>query len=245
MFTKSNRHARHLLDVYDSIHIVNLPSRKDRRRAMEGELRRIGLTGDPRISFFPAVSPDAPEPWQSRGERGCFLSHLAILEQAREAGQSVLILEDDCDFTDAAFTADWGRGSDIYYGGFGATDWANLQESNVQGSHCMGFSRSIVPDVVDFLQGLAKEQSPPPIDGAYVRFRRTHPAARTDFALPQVAVQRQSPSDIAVGRFDGSWPLAFLARIARMLNRRRYRRLKMMEGVSEAARHLKASPPRS
>jgi glycosyl transferase family 25 len=233
-----NRNAHQLLKVYDVVRIVNLPTRLDRKRAMEGELRRIGLFGDPGIAFFPAFAPEMAEPWRSRGERGCFLSHLAILKAARQAGQSVLILEDDCDFTDAAFDADWGKDSDIFYGGFGAQDYSDLHASNVQGSHCMGFSAAVVGPLIDFLEELAKGEAPPPIDGAYVRFRRLHPEWRTAFALPQVAVQRQSPSDIAVGRFDRVWPLTLLASIARKLNRRRYRRLKMMEGMSEAAKPL-------
>jgi glycosyl transferase family 25 len=244
VFKTNNRNAHQLFEVYDVVRIVNLPSRADRRRAMQGELRRIGLFGDPRIAFFPAFAPEVSEPWRSRGERGCFLSHLAILKAAREAGQSVLILEDDCDFTDAAFDADWGKGSDIFYGGFGALNYSDLHASDVQGSHCMGFRASVVAPLVEFLEQLAQGEAPPPIDGAYVRFRRAHPELRTSFALPQVAVQRQSPSDIAVGRFDRSWPLAFLAGIARKLNRRRYRRLKMMEGMSEAAKPQGATEPR-
>jgi glycosyl transferase family 25 len=86
--------------------------------------------------------------------------------------------------------------------------------------------------LVTFLEKLAEDDAPPPIDGAYVHFRKAHPEVRAAFALPQVAVQRQSPSDIALGRYDRIPFVATLARIARKLNRRRHRRLKMMEGVS-------------
>jgi glycosyl transferase family 25 len=208
------------MQTYDRVRIVNLATRADRRREISDELRRIGLAGDSKVSFFPAVSPDVPDPWRSRGERGCYLSHLSILKEANAAGQSVLILEDDCDFTDAAFDSDWGRGSDIFYGGFGASDYANLHTSMVQGSHCMGFSAAVLPSLVAFLEHHSD-----------VHFRKAHPEVNVAFALPQVAVQRQSPSDIAVGRFDRSPVLAFLARIVRKLNRSRYRRLKMMEGL--------------
>ena len=232
MLTGNNRNARHLFDVYARVCVVNLPARNDRRREMTAELKRLGIANDPRLTFFPAIAPDLSEPWRSRGERGCFLSHLAILRTADAAGQSVLILEDDCDFTDAAGDSGWGRGTDIFYGGFGAADYSDLRHADIQGSHCMGFSRGVLPELVQFLEQLAEEPAPPPIDGAYVRFRKASPRFQVDFALPQVAVQRQSPSDIAPGRFDRSRALAFLARIARRLNRRRYRRLKMMEGVS-------------
>lgn len=228
------RHAQALLEAYDVVQIINLPTRHDRRREMNGELRRVGLSANPRITFFPAVAPSESAPWKSRGERGCYLSHLAILRQARDAGQSVLILEDDCDFTDAAFDSDWGKSSFIFYGGYGANDFSKLETNNIQGSHCMGFKALLLPELVEFLEDLAREPAPPPIDGAYVLFRRGHPEFSATFALPQVAVQRQSPSDIAIGRFDRNPLLAFLARIARKLNRRRYRRMKMMEGIDAA-----------
>jgi glycosyl transferase family 25 len=221
--------------LYDRIRIVNLRERDDRRREMLGELKRLHLTGDPRVQFFEAVAPADGAPWRSRGERGCYLSHLGILEEAMQAGESVLILEDDCDFTDAAASSDWGARSQIFYGGFGSSDYSALAESNIQGSHCMGFSRDVVPLAVAFLRDLAARPSPPPIDGAYVRLRRAHPEIKTEFAVPQVAVQRQSASDIAPGRFDGSAWLRWPVQILRRLNRGRYRRRKMLEGVREQA----------
>ena len=87
------------------IRIINLPARRDRRRQMEAELRRAGLGADPRVAFFPGiVSPDHA-PFRARGEKGVFLSHLSILREAAKAGASVLILEDDADFTPAVTMA--------------------------------------------------------------------------------------------------------------------------------------------
>jgi glycosyl transferase family 25 len=223
-----------IFEAYDRVQIVNLASRADRRREMRGELRRMGVESDPRISFFSAVAPADAGNWTSLGEHGCYQSHLEILKEARERGESVLILEDDCDFTDAAMTFDWGLGVDIFYGGFGATDYADLQRSNIQGSHCMGFSRDIIPRLVPFLEQLARTPSPPPIDGAYVKFRRENADVTARFALPQVAVQRQSPSDINPGRFDQNKLLGFGVGLLRRLNRANYRRAKMMEGVKAA-----------
>lgn len=191
----------------------------------------MGLDRDPRVKFVDAIVPDNPRSWSSRGARGCFMSHLSILKSAQEAGKSVLILEDDCDFTDAAVASKWGVGSDIFYGGFGATDYSDLQRSAVQGSHCMGFNRKTVPLVVKFLEDLATQSAPPPIDGAYVDFRRSHPTLQTEFALPQVAVQRQSSSDISPGRFDRNPISRFAVGLVRKLNRGRYRRRKMTDGL--------------
>lgn len=40
-----------LLARFDSVRIINLPERTDRRREMTQELERIGATGNPRIAF--------------------------------------------------------------------------------------------------------------------------------------------------------------------------------------------------
>jgi glycosyl transferase family 25 len=232
-----------LLTAYDRIRIINLPERTDRRREMLGELKRIGLEGDPRVEFVEAVAPESSGAWDSRGAHGCYMSHLAILRAARDSDQSVLILEDDCDFTDAAFASDWGAGSDIFYGGFGASNFSDLHSSNIQGSHCMGFSRSVLPRLVQYIEQLTQVRSPPPIDGAYVRFRNENPDVLTSFALPQVAVQRQSASDIAPGCFDRNRWLALVIGLARRMNRNRYRRAKMMEGVSPTSSQGRSDLP--
>lgn len=220
-----------LLERYDQIRIINLRTRKDRRRAITSELHRLGLKEDPRVEFFDAIVADNSGRWRTVGEYGCYLSHLSVLKSAEEAGSTILILEDDCDFTDAAFESKWGLGSDIFYGGIGAADYSCLETSNIQGSHCMGFNRKVLTRLVAFLENLADGPSPPPIDGAYVEFRRSNPDLVIEFALPQVAVQRQSPSDIAPGRFDRNKLLRFAVGILRKLNRSRYRRRKMMDGL--------------
>lgn len=41
-----------IFDHFETIRIVNLPQRRDRRRAMARELARVGLAGDPRVAFL-------------------------------------------------------------------------------------------------------------------------------------------------------------------------------------------------
>jgi glycosyl transferase, family 25 len=220
-----------MLEAFDRIRVINLRARSDRRKQMIQELSRLGLAYDQRVEFFEAVVPLSEGKWASLGEHGCFMSHLSVLQDAMSAGESVLILEDDCDFTTAALTSPWGKGCDIFYGGFSAPDYSQLEKGNIQGAHCMGFSQKVVAPLVSFLVGVANSASPAPIDGAYVDFRRSHPQFVTEFALPQVAVQRQSPSDISPGRFDKNKWLQLGARVFRKLNRRRYRAQKMNEGL--------------
>ncbi|HJP68098.1 MAG TPA: hypothetical protein VJ846_04275 [Sphingomicrobium sp.] len=182
---------------FDRIRIINLPSRPDRRREMMSELRRIGLNNDPRVDFVDGVLVNDMAPFRALGEKGVFLAHLNILKDAEKAGGSVLILEDDVDFVPGA--QKWHRlpDTDISYGGYMAADPADLANSDIIGAHCMGFSSRAVLALVPFLEQLLQHESPPPIDGAYVWFRRANPNFTTSFADPVIAVQRPSRSDIA------------------------------------------------
>lgn len=209
---------------FDRIRIVNLPSRPDRRAEMLRELRRIGLEGDPRVQFVDGVLVEDKAPWRAPGEKGVFLAQLGIIKDAAAAGESVLILEDDVDFTPAA--AGWGRtdACDIAYGGYMPANPNDLQSTDIIGAHCIGFSARAVQALAPFLTDLLNHQSPPPIDGAYVWFRRQEKGFRTEFAEPVVAVQRPSRSDITPAhRLDAlpllNGPMNLLRKLKRGLQR--------------------------
>jgi glycosyl transferase family 25 len=212
---------------YDQIRIVNLPSRPDRRKDMIAELRRIGLADDPRVQFVAGVVVEDKAPFQSVGYKGSFLAHLNILRAAADARQSVLILEDDVDFTEAAQSWHPSEACDIAYGGYEASNPDNLEASDIIGAHCMGFSARAAEALVPFLTNLLDPDivpPPPPIDGAYVWFRRRQSGFKTEFADTLVAVQRPSPSSIAQPRpFDRiallRAPVALGRRIKRRLKR--------------------------
>lgn len=187
---------------FDRIRIINLPSRPDRRAEMTAELRRIGLDGDPRVQFVDGVVVDDMKPFRRPGEKGIFLAQLGIIADAAAAGESVLILEDDVDFTPAARSWKPSPECDIAYGGYEATDADNLASSDIIGAHCIGFSVRAVQALAPFLSDLLRHEAPPPIDGAYVWFRRQREGFRTEFAEPVVAVQRPSRSDITSGGLD-------------------------------------------
>src|SRR3546814_20384903 len=61
----------------------------------------------------------------------------------------------------------------------------------------MGFSAVGAHLVSQYLEQLTCEGVHPPIDAAYVWFRRANPGVRTAFADPPLAGQRPSRSDIA------------------------------------------------
>lgn len=209
---------------FETIRIINLVERRDRRREMERELARIGLTGDPRVAYFPAIRPSAAGDFTSIGARGVYQSQLAILREAAEAGRSVLILEDDCDFTAAAAGYDFGSDWDIFYGGYYATDPGNLHTSDIVGAHMMGFTAAAARRIVAYLDALTYEGIHPPIDAAYIWFRRAYPEVATRFAVPPLGIQRSSRSDIATIRFYDRNPITRpLANLLRHVVRARRR----------------------
>ena len=225
-----------LFAAFDRVRIVNLASRADRRAEMERQLARVGLLGDPRVAFFAACSFDEPGPFKRVGSRGAFHSHLTLLREAAEAGESILILQDDCDFLapqifDYRLPGQW----DIFYGGYKASDPANLPESDIIGAHFMGFSPKAARTAADYLARYLEPGFPldaraaaqpgfdpairPPIDGAFVWMRRAHPELTTVFAM--LGVQRASRTDIGEQRvFDRIPGLRALAEAARAARRR-------------------------
>lgn len=223
-----------IFDRYDRIRIVSLPDRTDRRREMLEELHAVGQASNPRIAFFDAIRVDEAGLFRSIGSHGCYLSHLQILDEASAAGESVLILQDDCEFLPSVFDDDPPEDSDILYGGYLASNPADLHGSDIIGAHCMGFSARAAARAASYLRSLLDPATPPdrkaalqpgfnpslrpPIDGACVWFRRANPDLKTSFHL--VANQRSSRSDIAPPRFyDRIWGLRSLARLARSLKR--------------------------
>lgn len=196
-----------IFEGFGRIRIINLPSRPDRRAEMIGELRRIGLDTDPRVQFVDGILVDDKAPFRAPGEKGVYLAQLGIITDAAEAGESVLILEDDVDFTSAASTWSPSHDCDLAYGGYTAVDPDSPETSDIYGAHCMGLSARAAKALAPYLKQLLNHESPPPIDGAYIWFRREHPDFKTEFAKPVVAVQRPSRSDITPGHKLDAIPL--------------------------------------
>lgn len=209
-----------LFDNFDEIRIINLAYRTDRRAEVLGELRRVGLEDDARVAFFDALAFDDAGPFSSKGARGAFYSHLAILEQAAANGRSVLILEDDVDFTSGVRDYELPEGWAIFYGGYRASDAPGAQDGDIIGSHMMGFTVEVVRHLASYLKTLSFVGEHPPIDGAYVWFRRENPNIRTVFAEPPLGNQRPSRTDVAdLHLFDRLPGLRQVVAFARKLKR--------------------------
>jgi glycosyl transferase family 25 len=201
---------------FDRIRIINLAHRTDRRAEMTRQLKQVGLDTDPRVEFFPALTANEAGFFYSSGSHGNFLSYTTILSDAAAAGESVLVLEDDCDFLlpsifDYQIPEQW----DIFYGGYIASDPDNLPKSDIIGAHFMGFSAQAAVAATHYFSRYLEADFPvdahaaaqpgfnpairAPIDGAFVWFRRAHPELVTVFQM--LGVQRPSRTDIGENRF--------------------------------------------
>jgi glycosyl transferase family 25 len=233
--------AQTFLNSFDKVFVINLPERTDRRKAIHGELDWLGGSNPDKIEIFPAVKPTEPGGFPSIGARGCFMSHLEILRQARDRGmRRILILEDDLMFnnslkkyqqavarhmaSDAYDIAYLGHMVESRNGGamqFEAYDKALMQ------SHFIAFRGDAIARLVTFFETMLKrppghpDGGPMHVDGAYSTFRAQNPDVLTQIAMPNLGFQRPSPSDIAGFRwFDklaGLKELSALARRFRVL----------------------------
>jgi len=238
------------LPPFERIYVLNLPERADRRREIEAQLRRFGLSlhAEP-VRLFRAVRPADAGPFPSVGARGCFMSHLGMLQEAARDGLgSVLILEDDLDFAPDAEVRlpqtlrtlqghDWS----VFYGGYELPEAGNAAAAEpptpsalrqlaapeaVRTTHFIALRGAAIAEAARFLEAVAARPPGDPaggpmhVDGAYTWFRRSHPALSTWLAVPELGHQRRSRTDIHPLRWYDRWPLVReMAQCARRLRR--------------------------
>lgn len=221
----------HELDYFQKIWVINLPERADRRREMAHQMVRIGLDPDAgRVEVFAAVRPDEAAGFPSPGARGCFMSHLQILQAASTVGlERILILEDDAnfaaDFNDRVHSIIRALESQpwhMFYGGYeiaqgrqmaGAGCIAVHQELELRTSHFVAFCGEAITEAAAFLDAIQRRAPGDPaggpmhVDGAYNWLRRAHPEFRTLLAAPPLGYQRASRTDIHALRWYDTWPV--------------------------------------
>lgn len=232
---------------FDRVYVINLKSRLDRRAEVCAQLQRIGLNFDsPGVVLREVTKPTDAAGFPSVGARGCFMSHLAVLREAKEERlTSVLILEDDLNFCDqfsSRFSAvaqqlktvEWG----MFYGVY-VLD-APLEDSaspclKVDPRLVIGTSAFVAINgehihlLVDYLAAMLKRPAgdahggPMHIDGAYQWFRQSHPQISTWLAHDQLGFQRSSRTDVhSVRWYDrASWSAWIVSRLRRLRNRTR------------------------
>ena len=234
------------LQALGPLFLINLPQRHDRRRAFAAQLDRIGLgLGDPRVRVFAAIRPDEAGGFPGIGARGCFLSHLEILRQARtERLEHLVVCEDDLDFA-----PDFAARAPQLLDGLAATEWDILYAGHhglpedvapdlpgglvrlaptrrVRTTHFLVFRHRAVAPLVAYLEAILArpgghpDGGPMHVDGAFSRFRADHPDMVTLAALPPLGHQRASRTDIhALRWFDRLPVIRSAAGLARGLGR--------------------------
>jgi glycosyl transferase, family 25 len=207
-----------LLNFFDKSYIINLPERLDRRETMKQELKRLGLLeSSEQVVFFPAIKPTDQGKFPSIGAKGCFLSHLEVLKEARNQNLNhLLIMEDDLSFTrflieqqDAIVNELQHLNWDFVYLGHAV----NLPPSRerlfqeyskpLMFTHFLVVNKKTIAQLIDFLEevlmrpGGHPEGGPMHVDGAYSTFRKQNPNVVTLIATPSLGFQRSSPSNVA------------------------------------------------
>lgn len=219
----------HPLAYFDRIFVINLPSRADRRREMEQQLQRIGLSlQSPLVELFSAIRPEHKEAFESIGARGCFLSHLEVLRLARERRYArILILEDDVNFSPrfalqvgSCLTALRRQPWDLFYGGYRLhRPWPLSQpltvlpaDEEVLLAHFLALSSRAIEASIEFLSDMLARPcghplgGPMHVDGAYSWMRRAHRELLCQLAAPQLGCQRRSRTDIQALRWFDRFP---------------------------------------
>jgi len=211
-----------LLSFIDAIYVINLEYRTDRRSEMHKQLARIGLDyNHPKVKLFPASRPDTAGEFPNIGTRGCFLSHLNILKNARIQGHNcILILEDDADFTarfcnitesdtSLIIKTQWdmfylgsqyspNENADDDYGFFTSV----LPVAPLKLTHSILLKKTTILEMVPYLESMLARKigdplgGPMHIDGAYSWFRKEHSDIKTMATKSQWVVQRASRTDI-------------------------------------------------
>ena len=228
-FNETDVPQEKVFDAFHRYYIINLPSRSDRRQAVLSDLARAGIqANDPKLRIFSAVRPNDKGDFPSIGARGCYMSHLGVLQAALAEGiENVLIIEDDLALEPAALrpqpqlvevlrSGDWDF---AYLGHVQNSDTPNGQpcwQTTAQPlvcAHLLAFNKRVLPALVNYLETCLErpeghpDGGPMHVDGAYTMFRKRNPETKTIICMPSLGNQRSSRSDIYSNRWFDRLPI--------------------------------------
>jgi GR25 family glycosyltransferase involved in LPS biosynthesis len=230
-------------------YLINLPDRRDRLRAAEKELSRIGWPiGSGGVSLFSATRFSDAAGFSSPSVRGAFHSHSECLKAGLRQSRDVVLLEDDVTFASCfreilpALASELESLSwDFCYLGHehtGNVERASSRTKHVSlipyageiiGLHFCMVNHRILPRLVNHLDRVAigspgdNDYGPMPVDGALNTFRRTNADVCTLIADPKLGWQRPSRSDITPKLFDRFKLLRPMIALARRVKASIYR----------------------
>lgn len=230
-----------LFDYFDRTSIIHLPEREDRWRALERELRPLGIgLQDSKVRVPNAPKPEDANGYRSRGVYGNFLSHYNILREALEDGlETVWILEDDAIFSrrlireqeriaEFLATTDWGichLGHRLGRALNGMPEGLIPFSGPFVWAHCYAVHQRALARVVAYLEETMVNPPGHPrggkvyIDAAYTLFRAFNPDIVSLVANPVLSIQKGCVSSLGGGYwYDHNWitrPMVDLARSIR------------------------------
>lgn len=208
---------RNLSEYFARTYVINLAERRDRRRAIVGELERVGMPlSAGSVQIFPAIKPEAALGFPSVNVRGCFLSHYSVLADALQRKlPNVLVMEDDLMILPALQlhldmvlstlrSVDWGI---VYLGHVEpVADSINPElvpfDKPVLTAHFYAVNGTVLPRLVEYLTLVQQREEgdslggPQDFDGALTMFRQFNPDVLTLLAQPNLGRQRPSRSNI-------------------------------------------------
>jgi glycosyl transferase family 25 len=191
-----------------------MTTRDDRRSETEEEFARYKLPiNTEKVSFFSGITPKEPLNFPNTGTRGCFMSHLTILDAAKRTGK-ILILEDDIQFSnqitrygeEAAKSLDdldWG----IAYLGhqLDSSDkephWEAVNKPMLL-AHCYAVNGKVIDRLTHFLKNMLDKPSGHPqggpmhYDGALNTFLAQNTDIKAYYYSKNLGYQRPSKTDI-------------------------------------------------
>lgn len=205
-----------IINFFDRTNIVNLVFREDRRIETKEEFDRFNFPlGNDNVYFIEASCPDTADGFPTKGTKGCFLSHLRILENAQNDGlNNILILEDDITFSKNIVevgkkavselnSVDW----DIAYFSHSFDEdnkdlkWIPLDKS-LMCTHFYAVNGKCFNELITFLHNILKrppghpDGGPMHYDGAINTFRRQNPDKKILYFSKNLGFQRPSKTDI-------------------------------------------------
>lgn len=175
----------------DKIVCINLKFRKDRKTFMKRQSRKKNI---PNISFYKAIYD------KQNGARGCLLSHLNIIKDAKKKNlKNILIIEDDCKFLQNFKLPNFPENYEmLYLGGNVAeifekmTPWSKV---SVWTTHSYIMNSSIFDLVIESLQNYEQ-----PIDKFYKQ--HIHINMNSYILNPVLTTQKEGYSDIEKRHMD-------------------------------------------
>ncbi len=207
----------YILDYFEETYIINLRERKDRYGDTLKELKKQGIANPlEQVKFYTTERPTEQGNFPTLGARGSFMSHTNVMKLALEENlDRVLIMEDDIAILNTVKThglevvkhlktVPW----DIVYFGFLIPKQLPLgpalipYDGPTQGGHFYGVNSTILPRLVNFLEGCMTrpgghpEGGPMFRDGGFNLFRMLNPDVKIYLASPNLARQRSSRTDL-------------------------------------------------